>query len=197
MSESTIMLAVQDDLISQVNAAVKVSTEAKLVLICAIDRLYTPASVSRFLTRFSFIMEFELVTTSLKEDFEAEQSAQKVLTPVTSPASTAKSGGQGDMVDATSMAHPWKVASEPADAISIFTAFVGLDYDSARNSIDSLQAQYDTPSQSGALEEGVDDDDDLPGDFTYPASTAEFGGQGYMGDTATMSTHLCRRSNCS
>jgi len=112
MSESTIMIAVQDDLISQVHAAVKVSTKAKLELISAIDHLYTPASVSRFLTRFSFIMEFELVTTSLKEDFEAEQSAQKFLTPVTSPALTAKSGGQGDMVDATSMTHPWKVAEE-------------------------------------------------------------------------------------
>jgi len=64
--------------------------------------------------------------------------------------------------------------SEPADAISIFIAFFGFDYDSARNLMDSLQAQYDTPSQSGALEAGVDDDDDdLPGDFTYPASTAE------------------------
>ena len=82
------------------------------MLIFAINRLSTPTSVYRFLNRFSFIMEFEMVTTSLQEDFEAEQSAQKFLTPVTSPALTAKSGGQGDMVDATSMTHPWKVAEE-------------------------------------------------------------------------------------
>ena len=51
----------------------------------------------------------------IQEDFDAEQSAPKFLTPVTSPALTAKFCGQGDMVDATSMAHPWKVSVSATD----------------------------------------------------------------------------------
>jgi hypothetical protein len=70
--------------------------------------------------------------------------------------------------------------SNLADATIIFTIYFGFDYFSARNLINSLQAQY------GTLEEGVDDD--LSGNSTYPASIAESGRQGYMGDTATMST---------
>ena len=70
--------------------------------------------------------------------------------------------------------------SNLGDATVIFTIYFGFDYFSARNLIDSLQAQY------GTLEEGVDDD--LSGNSTYPASIAESGGQGYMGDTATVST---------
>ena len=69
--------------------------------------------------------------------------------------------------------------SNLADATIIFTIYFGFDYFSARNLIDSLQAQY------GTLEEGVDDD--LSGNSTYPASIAESGRQGYMGDTATVS----------
>ena len=86
MSESTIMLAVQDALIKQVHAAINVNDEMKLELICAIDRLNTPALVHSFLNLFSFIMEFEMVTTSLQEDFEADKSAMiyfdRVLHPL-------------------------------------------------------------------------------------------------------------------
>jgi hypothetical protein len=151
MSESTIMLAVKDDLVHQVHADITISGTDISELTFAINRLSTPASVYRFLNRFSFIMEFEMVTTSLQEDFEAEQSAQKFFTPVTSRALTAKSGGQGDMVDATSMAHPWKVAEDVTVA-------------ERKAAFDSSVCPNETRSQSGAIEEGVEDD--LPGNFT-------------------------------
>jgi hypothetical protein len=68
------MLEVQDDLIHQVHAEIKISDADRRELIFAINRLRTSAWVYWFINRFSFIMEFEMITTSPQEDFEAEQA---------------------------------------------------------------------------------------------------------------------------